>query len=382
MEKFIVGGGLLESEFEHQQDLNVFFTGSKFKLYWEVNKFLYKRLFTEFVEDDMLVVGIAGDYWDPLNFFNILYDQVDILEKYYRKPLTVVEHLRCLKLEKWPRYILLYSLVNIGIAFVVWVPEDEHEESQDIIDTCFNFLSGELKNLNKDLRIIDRATFDFDQAKPILNAIKTPSEKILRLLELKAYCKQEMAKNPDRYLDDGTTYINLCEAEIEHIKRLQSEGYYDSNSVQSQAYTAEALPPSATNNKQESHLLQYGYTKEQVLQYFMQLSKYYSEEQVVHFLKANFAGFAEPGEMVERVKLPLHVGLHKQHVMFMVYRFWKLQKEPKLTKKEAAILLETNFSCLESFNLDSTDPVEKRTVYNNMIKEPKIGYPFRSTMLG
>jgi hypothetical protein len=127
--------------------------------------------------------------------------------------------------------------------------------------------------------------------------------------------------------------------------------------------TGEANCPSA--------LLDFDYSKEEVRAYFMMLfdKGYYSEEQVIHLLKSNFKGFSDPKELIEKVKLPIYVGLAKNQLMHFMFKFWFGQGRKKLKKNQAAQVLTDNFELFKGDNFD--------TIYNAMSIAPSPNYIFK-----
>lgn len=394
MDDFKVEGGLLPSDFEYKFYLKDFFEGIEFWRYHRVNAEIY-RFLTNVKRDD----SIKGAFWGYLNFFNFLYEQLDIIEKHPNQPLNIIEHLKSLVIEDFQLYVFLKALHRFRFVFAP-ITLDMLDDSRyniklkSIISqrkdcprkswlwTCIDIIQGEFGYLHEfNAGRPTKFVFDFEDVEKFLNVSKHLDETVGNLLDWTSCYKQQVSKHPEMFFDDGGKFIKQCERKIERIKGGQAEGLH--NAVRPQINSSAVVsPPAEGNTKQESRVLRYGFSKEQVLNYFMQLSKYYTEEQVMLFLKANFEGFAEPGEKIVRTKFPEHKGVDRSHIMYMIYTFWKQQKERMFNKKAAAILLEENFTCFESFNIVSSEPVESRTVYSNMRKEPRRGYPFSCAMLG
>ncbi|GEO04199.1 hypothetical protein AAE02nite_18630 [Adhaeribacter aerolatus] len=102
--------------------------------------------------------------------------------------------------------------------------EEEINRISDAIDTCFNFIDKERQALhNKLFDVPAKKVFTFEQIVPVLESHKDPDEKIKYIRERMNYHNQELAQYPDRYVDDGGTFIKRCNLEINHIKKLKQE---------------------------------------------------------------------------------------------------------------------------------------------------------------
>src|SRR5690606_36328061 len=125
-----------------------------------------------------------------------------------------------------------------------------------------------------------------------ISASENPDEAIANLVEwINCYSKQ-VSRFPKIFFDDGGRFIKQCHRKIEQLKKLKVERSYNATDMHPQEpINAVANLSVEKSTRQGPSLLQYGYSQEQVLNYFLQLTKYYPEEQVMCFLKANFEGF-------------------------------------------------------------------------------------------
>lgn len=89
---------------------------------------------------------------EPLEFLNLFYEQLEIINANKEKPIAVIKHLLGLKLDRIKRYYLLYCLENYIIKCSNIAYEDN--ETYFKLKTCVNFIEKERKKLKAKLHTI------------------------------------------------------------------------------------------------------------------------------------------------------------------------------------------------------------------------------------
>ncbi|QCR23787.1 hypothetical protein [Pontibacter sp. SGAir0037] len=224
MEKYNVGG-LIQSDFEHIVNLNDFFTTQPLSIYSKVNMAIYDEL-------NMIRVkaGFRTGFWEPLNFFNTLYDQFYIIMEYYLEPYTVLGHLYSLELDTYQLAFLFSSLSKFQVIQYSVTESATTEE----IEQCKQAMLFMLFLVGKECdRLWDfiqegqndksRYAYTFELTEPVLEHFTTLQEKINFLHSQIDCCEQEVAQAPEKFTDNGRVYIERCLLKIKYFKRLMAE---------------------------------------------------------------------------------------------------------------------------------------------------------------
>lgn len=354
-------GLVLKSHFKHETDIHVFLTGTVYEVYRKFNRRLFSHL-----NDPELKENVSGDFWEPLNFFNFFYGQVDVIVRCHDRPLDVLEHLRALDLTNKERLTLLFFLVDFR-GFAAYDPEEG--DFFELMDDCFSFISEEYEQMALAMSGTPReyeASFEFTKA---ITALIPVQLRVQYLIDCITDCKQKILNRPESFSEANVNvYLQQCELEIERIERLQEANIYNKEVMKrkprhteekeeerasriKQMIIKEGLEddfifperayalkrklhkleqqnkpvPDQVSERPSENRLRYNYTPEQVEAYFMQLADhgFYTQEQVKQFLKRTFTDFLMGGEdEPEKVKLSIMQGLKQGFVRRLVYDFW------------------------------------------------------------
>ena len=147
-----------------------------------------------------LTEGIGWENWqglfDPLEFLNLFYEQLTIVEANKEKPISIIEHLLGLKLEKKQLRYLLYNLKNTISLYYFVVSSSEIDQ----LHICHRFIDKEYDKIS--LELDPKYTPDVmyepkpqPEAKPIeINPVKYKPEQYVLAYLLE--CKAEGKKPP------------------------------------------------------------------------------------------------------------------------------------------------------------------------------------------
>jgi len=167
-------------------------------------------IFNELNEDENLKL-----LFEKLEYFNLLYEQLEIVIVNKDKPLSVTKHLLSLDLEEIKIY---YMLGNLEVL-ICELPKDSQ------ILCCLDFIEKESNELGEKLfptSKIDQHTpsmiYDFRNVKKHLGTLPDDKTKIKYLVNIKT----EYLQNTPGYLRTGQSFGNNCELEISKIKLLSS----------------------------------------------------------------------------------------------------------------------------------------------------------------
>lgn len=229
MDQNVLRPSTLTSSFKQQSNLQNFLTGEEFKHYSYQNL----KIFELFEQQWYLKTNrseLSKNSFGPLEFLNLLYEQLDIIGRYYTRPIEVMYHLLTLPISP---HLRLFLFIRI-IEFDYYIVRNYDDPKKDVPI----FIQGTpcMKMIRKELLIqlsllypsrTPQFTFDFKPTEIRLDYIDNPEDKIFYLLDRIMLCKQQMKYvKLGYYKDNGPEYIQQCEDMIEHIKRLQSERFY------------------------------------------------------------------------------------------------------------------------------------------------------------
>lgn len=152
-----------EVNFTPQTDIEIYLND-------ELNISIYRQL----TEDE-----IWKDTFEPLEFFNLLYDQFEILDANRKNPLSVKKHLLKLDLKKIQLFYLLYILHVLILQAI----KKRHrlDPSTKELNNCWELIENDYKNLEDELfekpepvkKSVQPEIFP-EQPKPIIKPIFSP----------------------------------------------------------------------------------------------------------------------------------------------------------------------------------------------------------------
>jgi hypothetical protein len=239
MEKLEKAEYLLKPSFEHQPSIDSFFVKEDFKLFKEINLWVYKELTTCVKE---LGINEKGTYWEPVNFFNLLYDQITIVSQYRHQPSKVIEHLRTINLEKGIRLLLLRYLSGWRVFFhyhkgeIVDLPAGSLV-SDHCIDVCSKLIEEEsIEFFTINSLQVPEDFSSFELTREAWSHYPSPDERIHLCIKSINEVRQTMAGTSNEEVKENCEeFIKKCESEIETIKRLKAEGFYGKEFVTNDA---------------------------------------------------------------------------------------------------------------------------------------------------
>lgn len=163
--------------------------------------------------------------FEPLDFFNLLYEQFRIVRANKKKPVSVRNHLLKLDLDKHQFYYFIHSLQHLIYTEIVKFISDD-----DDLYVCYSFILKEYDKIGAELFPESKAksanlfrAYDFEEIKEYLETLPDPKEKIKFLVEIKTQYNQNLVDlNLWEEEDEESKFILMCEMEISKIKELLS----------------------------------------------------------------------------------------------------------------------------------------------------------------
>ena len=159
--------------------------------------------------------------FEPLEFLNLLYEQLEFINENKEKPLSVVKHLLGLKLEKTQLYYLLASLHK---TMYVRLTSQSDPNDKHLISICEGFIGKECDKLypelypetETELQPGKENKYDFQKVKQQLATLATANDKIKYLIEIKTDFLQN---KDDWFIERGTPFDRKCELEINKLEK-------------------------------------------------------------------------------------------------------------------------------------------------------------------
>ena len=162
--------------------------------------------------------------FDVLKFFNLLYEQFEIVRTNIEKPISVTNHLLQLGLQKEQLHYLLDNLYSL----LSQITNDKSEnEIYRPFKICKGFIAKEYNKLDEELNpkkviqdVKQEKKYDFEKVKEHLETIPDLKSKLKYLLEIKTEVKH---KQYDWGVLRSTDHLNLIpniDLEIAKIKDL------------------------------------------------------------------------------------------------------------------------------------------------------------------
>jgi hypothetical protein len=344
---------LLTSTFKHQKDISIFLTGENFKH----NRYYILRIYRHLrnIIDD-LPPDTHGEFWNCLNFFNLLYDQVNIIVRYRRKPTMVIDHLRNLDLDDYERLFLLRYLSS-WLIFVVDDEEVNIPSGSVIRDHCIEVCEELIREEYESLEMLlfqhpPLYGFPFEPAQAFLALMTNLDDKINYLIGTIKGAKQAMASKADQeFQNDGEVFIRRCEIEIESIKRLKAEGYYGSVAIENESSNHRRVKEETEEEEEvvvgPDTRIRCNASKEQIEAYFhFELGSknkkgvlIMEKEDIDYFMAANFSAF--PNRKPPKLFTP---NTNQAHIKRIVYGFYFKYKNSTREAVNYCQALIDNFS--------------------------------------
>lgn len=158
--------------------------------------------------------------FEPLEFLNLLYEQLEIINENKEKPLSVTKHLLGLKLEKTQLYYLLVLLDDAIYERL----NSESDPNDKHLSICRGFIEKECDKLEAELYPETETElqpgkenkYDFQKVKQQLATLATVNDKIKYLIEIKTDFLQN---KDDLFIEKGTPFDRKCELEINKLEK-------------------------------------------------------------------------------------------------------------------------------------------------------------------
>lgn len=174
--------------------------------------------------------------FDPLEFLNLLYEQVEIVNANKEKPLSVVKHLLGLKLKQKKLYYLLYYLNRHIDRYL----DNDYEPLDKQLNICNDFIEKELDKLEAELypksepepMSVKENKYDFQKVKQHIETLTNVKDKISYLTEIKTDYLQN--RSSWDFLGFETPFEKQCELEIKKLK--------DNLKLEAETTTSKATP--------------------------------------------------------------------------------------------------------------------------------------------
>jgi len=154
--------------------------------------------------------------FEPLEFYNLFYEQIEIVYSNVDKPLAVIEHFRTLKLNEMQYYFLLYfasqELCNTGSL-----------TTDKQIEICYQFFENEREKKAEELfpefepkpkYFSFKSNFDFEATKQHLESIEGVKEKLIYLNKMRIEYLQAGEIHPVWVVP----FDRKCDLEIENLE--------------------------------------------------------------------------------------------------------------------------------------------------------------------
>lgn len=196
-----------------------------FKPKTDINEYLKDDFHIELFED--LTEGDWKDIFQPLEFFNLLYEQLTIIIKNKDKPISIIEHLFALGLEGEKLYFLLH--------YLKWFIYKYGDTTDKQLKVCYNLISKRFECLSDKLfppkeppkeseinqkpdKTEERNDYNFDDVKQHIEGLNSIEEKIEYLINKRADYKQKRTSYFSKTLEPK--FDALCSMEIHRLKEI------------------------------------------------------------------------------------------------------------------------------------------------------------------
>lgn len=177
------------------------------------------RLYYQLTEDEKY-----KSMFDVLIFFNLLYEQFEIVRTNIEKPISVTNHLLQLGLQKEQLHYLLYNLNRL-------LSEITNDKSDSEVyrpfKICKGFIAKEFNKLDEELNpkkviqdVKQEKKYDFEQVKEHLETLPDIKSKLKYLLEIKTEVKQKQHVWDVWLSTSHNNFIPNIDLEIAKIKDL------------------------------------------------------------------------------------------------------------------------------------------------------------------
>ena len=168
------------------------------------------KLFDIVVEYSLAEWGLS-----PLNYFNLVYEQIGIVIANKEKPLNLISHLMGLKL---PEEQIL--LVLLGVVFLIEDDPTYKLKIDNQLKVCLNLIKRETHQLNKkfvpeNIELFEKFNFDF-----VFKKIKEFKDN-RRMLGYLTNTLFDYRNINNFGLEFTDLFIQNCKSEIERIKALE-----------------------------------------------------------------------------------------------------------------------------------------------------------------
>ena len=209
----------------------------------ERGSFQSKKDVQEYLIDNYLIkiyeeLNEGGDYqnlFDPLEFFNLLYEYRYIIYQNYQRPLDIVNHIKGLDLDKHQLHFFLKKLMGSfnHKSFPLHRDLGRKNENDKI---CLKFIRKEWKNLDDELFKKDEPEIqkeektdelhshekEFQRVREHSDTLEKLEDRIQYINKAKIRYMQSNWSNFNRDNPTNNIFIYNCELEIERLKEIQS----------------------------------------------------------------------------------------------------------------------------------------------------------------
>lgn len=177
---------------------------------WEFNIKIYEEL-----TENKRFIGL----FEPLEFFNLLYENFELLKLSKNKPLSCTKYLLKLNLSKQQLHFFLSYLIEL----ISFEGSDTHDNE---LESCYRFINKEYNKLDSELfphdgKILEKpsyiSVFDFDKVLQHLETLPDTFSKIRYLTEVKTEYLQNHTTSDDNW---SNSFGQKCDYEAEKLKAL------------------------------------------------------------------------------------------------------------------------------------------------------------------
>ena len=230
---------MLKSNFTYKTDIEDYLNINFQKGLFEINNELYRKL----TEDDDY-----KEHFEPLSFFNLLFEQVDIIGTNKDKPHKIIIHLKSLFIDQ-SELLFLLRRIQIVLIFKYFLRLPISQDAEIIL--CFEYITREIEKLERNLDELFKPNpikyfYRFSSVREELDFFETIYEKIdfleaVKISFLQSYSALE-------YRNDfmvERTFIQNIDLEIKRLNnllRVQSESKIEKTLANKKNIIKEAPP--------------------------------------------------------------------------------------------------------------------------------------------
>lgn len=197
------------------------------------------------IYNDLTDFGRMESLFDPLGFFNLLYEQLEIVRANKHKPLSVRKHFQNIKISQDELYSLLVWLTEI-LDEEAYTGIDDNEPKDAALARCLQFIIIDFKKVEDN--VLEHWTipednlnhpinkYSFRKAKIHLETLPDINLKIKYLIEIKNEYRQDILTSNYFEITEKNTFDQKCDLEIAKLREISALELQSSQPKQKQQF--------------------------------------------------------------------------------------------------------------------------------------------------